>query len=73
MEEQEKRITIFIVKGLDNPHYDMTVEKAVKKACAENVDIDINTRKAKITYSISKDNIIKSIRDAGYDIEKLEE
>ena len=69
-EKTGRQTTTFVVKGLDNPHCAMTVEKAVKQAGAEKVDININARKAKITYSVSKDKIIQAIKDAGYEIEK---
>ena len=64
----EKQTTMFIIKGLDNPHCAMTVEKAVKQAGAEKVEIDTSVNKAKITYSVSKNKIIKAIKDADYEI-----
>lgn len=63
-----RQTTTFVIKGLDNPHCAMTVEKAVKNAGAEKIDININAKKAKITYSVSKDKIIQAIKDAGYEI-----
>jgi Cu+-exporting ATPase len=62
------KTTTFIVKGLDNPHCAMTVEKAVKQAGAEKIDININSKKAKITYSGSKSKMIQAIKNAGYEV-----
>ena len=53
-EEWEKRIgeetiTTFTIKGLDNPHCAMTIEKAVKKLRGvKKIDLNINTHKATI-------------------------
>ena len=58
----------FIVKGLDNPHCSMVVEKALKKIGVEKIDININAHKAKTTSSVSKEKIIKAIKDAGYEV-----
>ena len=64
---KEQTITL-IVKGLDNPHCSMVVEKAIKKLGIEKIDININAHKAKITSSVHKDKIIKAIKDAGYEV-----
>ncbi len=70
----KEQTTTFTVKGLDNPHCSMTVEKAVKKLKGiGKVDININTHKAKITHSIPKEEIIKAINDAGYEVLKESE
>jgi copper chaperone CopZ len=69
----EEQTTTFVVKGLDNPHCAMTVEKAVKQTGAEKVEIDTSVNKAKITYSISKDKIIQAIKDAGYEVKSEED
>ena len=71
--EGEEQTTTFIVKGLDNPHCAMVIEKALKKIGVEKIDININTHKAKITSSVSKKKIIQAISEAGYDILKEEE
>ena len=65
---EEKQTTTFLVKGLDNPHCAMTIEKAVKQAGAKKIEINISVNKAKITYSVSKDKISDAINDAGYEI-----
>ena len=81
-EEQRKETktgnttTTFIVPGLDNPHCAMTIENALKKIGINKINLNINTKKATITYSVDKEKIIKAIEDAGYEVageEKVEE
>ncbi|HLC87087.1 MAG TPA: copper-translocating P-type ATPase [Candidatus Nanoarchaeia archaeon] len=78
-EEWEKRIeeemtTTFTIKGLDNPHCAMTIEKAVKKLKGvRRIDLNINTHKATISHTIEKEKIAKAISDAGYEVLKEEE
>ena len=73
-ESSEKEIsgnktTIFIIQGLDNPHCSMTIEKAVKTVKGvKNINLNINTHKAKVVYSGDKDGIIKAIKRAGYKV-----
>ena len=78
-EEWEKRIgeetiTTFTIKGLDNPHCAMTIEKAVKKLKGvKKIDLNINTHKATISHTIEKEKIADVINDAGYEVLKEEE
>jgi len=65
---KKEQVTSFIVKGLDNPHCAMVIEKAVKKAGAEKAEFNINMHKAKITHSVPKEKIIDAINDAGYEV-----
>ncbi len=67
-EKKEGQTITLVIKGLDNPHCAMVVEKALKKIGVEKIDININTHKAKLTHSISKNKIIDAIKNAGYEV-----
>src|SRR3989344_2045044 len=41
--EKSETIKVFLVKGLDNPHCAMTIERALKKIGVEKVELNINT------------------------------
>ena len=72
-EESKLDTTTFLVKGLDNPHCSMTINNAVKKLDGIiKIDLNVNTHKATIKHTISKDKIIKAIEDAGYEVLKEE-
>ncbi len=74
IENNEEKITIFYIKGLDNPHCAMTIENAVKKLKGiKKIDLNTNTHKATIKHTVFKSSIIKAINDAGYEILKEEE
>ncbi len=61
--------TVFIVQGLDNPHCSMTIEKALKAVShVKNINLNINTHKAKVIYSGNKEDIVKAISNAGYKV-----
>ena len=61
--------TTFIVQGLDNPHCSMTIEKAVKAVTGvKNINLNINTHKAKVVYDADKAAIVQAISDAGYKV-----
>ncbi len=66
--EKTTETTTFIIKGLDNQHCSMVIKKALKKIGAEKINLNINTHKATVTYSISKEKIIQTIKDAGYEV-----
>ncbi len=67
--ENSTKKTIFIVQGLDNPHCAKTVEKAIKTVKGtKNVELNINSHKAKVIYSGKKEDIEKAIEDAGYKV-----
>ncbi len=70
----EEKTTTFYVKGLDNPHCAMTIENAVKRLNGIiNIELNTNTHKAAIKHTASKEDIIKAINDAGYEVLKEEE
>ncbi|MFA4953371.1 MAG: heavy metal translocating P-type ATPase, partial [Candidatus Pacearchaeota archaeon] len=77
IKNEETKTTTFIIPGLDNPHCAMTIENALKRLEGiKKTNLNTNTRKATITYSIDKERIISAIKDAGYEIageEKVEE
>ncbi len=61
--------TVFIVQGLDNPHCSMTIEKALKAVShVKNINLNINTHKAKVVYSGNKEDLVKAISNAGYKV-----
>ena len=71
---REEKTTTFTIKGLDNPHCAMTIEKAVKKLSGvKSIDLNINAHKATINHSTEKEKIVQAINDAGYEILKEEE
>ncbi len=73
-ESQGAQTSVFVVKGLDNPHCAMTIENALKRVeGVKKIDLNINMQKATITHSTSKEAIIKAIEDAGYEVLKEEE
>ncbi len=73
-ESQGAQTSVFVVKGLDNPHCAMTIENALKRVeGVKKIDLNINMQKATITHSASKEAIIKAIEDAGYEVLKEEE
>jgi len=71
--EKSETIKVFLVKGLDNPHCAMTIERALKKIGVEKVELNINTHKATLTSEIEKEKIISAINDAGYEVLSEEE
>jgi len=65
----ENKTTTFVVQGLDNPHCSMTIEKAVSRVNdVKNIELNINTHKARVVYSGRKEDIVKAIEDAGYHV-----
>ena len=70
---REEETRVFLVKGLDNPHCAMVIEKALKKTGVEKTYLNINTHKATVTSSLPKEKIIKAINDAGYEVAGEEE
>ena len=73
----EIKTATFIIPKMDNPHCAMTIENALKKLeGVKKINLNINAKKATITYSTEKEKIIEAIKDAGYEIageEKVEE
>lgn len=63
------KTTTFVVQGLDNPHCSMVIEKAIKRVDGvKNVNLNINTHKAKVVYSNGKEKIVDAIGKAGYKV-----
>ena len=70
----EEKLTTFYIKGLDNPHCAMTIENAIKRLDGiKKIDLNTNTHKAIIKHTISKQEIIKAINQAGYEVLKEKE
>ncbi len=69
-EKKEEKVS-FVVKGLDNPHCAMTIEKALKKINAKNIQININAHK--VSAIVDKEKAKKAIHDAGYEVIREEE
>ncbi|MBI2046830.1 heavy metal translocating P-type ATPase [Candidatus Pacearchaeota archaeon] len=68
--EGREQKTTFIVKGLDNPHCAMTIQKALEKIGAKNIQLNINLQKA--SAIANKEEMKKAIEDAGYEVLKEE-
>lgn len=67
--DDDKKTTVFVVQGLDNPHCAMTIKKALGSLDGlQNVDLNTNTHKATITHTIDKQAIKNVIEKAGYKV-----
>ena len=57
----------FYVHGMMCHHCESHVKKALENAGANNIEIDLTTKKVVVTSSLSKDEIFSLIKEAGYE------